>query len=90
MNKKKIVAVDDVRRVKYFLHILRIFQSESLANLKEWDELLEVIAVTLLCFPMCLVEALTLKIYYRRSPSRMNSLLRLMKLLQIFWYVLPI
>ncbi|KAJ8703329.1 sporulation-specific protein 22, variant 2 [Pleurotus ostreatus] len=44
MNKKKIVAVDDVRRVKYFLHILRIFQSESLANLKEWDELLEVIA----------------------------------------------
>ncbi|KAJ8503294.1 hypothetical protein ONZ45_g10982 [Pleurotus djamor] len=37
LEKNKINAADDVRRVKYFLHVLRVFETESLAKLKDWD-----------------------------------------------------
>ncbi|KAJ8487575.1 hypothetical protein ONZ45_g14285 [Pleurotus djamor] len=43
LEKNKINAADDVRRVKYFLHVLRVFETESLAKLKDWDGLLAVI-----------------------------------------------
>lgn len=45
MSKNKIIENDDILRVEYFLHTLRIFEAELLARLKEWDQLLQVVGV---------------------------------------------
>ncbi|KAJ7877618.1 meiosis protein SPO22/ZIP4 like-domain-containing protein [Mycena leptocephala] len=43
MEKNKITDVDDVLRVQYFLHVLRVFEAEMLAQLKEWDQLSQIV-----------------------------------------------
>lgn len=45
MEKNKITDVDDVLRVQYFLHVLRVFEAEMLAQLKEWDQLSQIVTV---------------------------------------------
>lgn len=48
MDKNKIVDADDVRRIEYFVHTLRIFEAELFARLKDWDQLLQIIQVIFL------------------------------------------
>ncbi|KAJ6568977.1 meiosis protein SPO22/ZIP4 like-domain-containing protein [Mycena capillaripes] len=43
MEKKKITDGDDILRVQYFLHVLRVFEAETLAQLKEWDQLSQIV-----------------------------------------------
>ncbi|KAF7340474.1 hypothetical protein MVEN_01967700 [Mycena venus] len=43
MEKNKITDGDDILRVQYFLHVLRVFEAEMLAQLKEWDQLLHIV-----------------------------------------------
>jgi hypothetical protein len=45
MAKNKITDGDDIVRVQYFLHVLRVFEAEMLAQLKEWDQLLQIVTV---------------------------------------------
>ncbi|KAJ7160549.1 meiosis protein SPO22/ZIP4 like-domain-containing protein [Mycena crocata] len=43
LEKNKIAEPDDVRRVEYFLHVLRVFEAEMLAQLKEWEPLSRIV-----------------------------------------------
>ncbi|KAJ6505845.1 meiosis protein SPO22/ZIP4 like-domain-containing protein [Mycena vitilis] len=43
MEKNKITEGDDILRVQYFLHVLRVFEAEMLAQLKEWDQLSQIV-----------------------------------------------
>ncbi|KAJ7461286.1 hypothetical protein B0H11DRAFT_119781 [Mycena galericulata] len=43
MEKNKITDGDDVLRVEYFLHVLRVFEAEVLAQLKEWEQLSQIV-----------------------------------------------
>ncbi|KAK7007973.1 meiosis protein SPO22/ZIP4 like-domain-containing protein [Favolaschia claudopus] len=43
MERNKITDGDDLLRVQYFLHVLRVFEAEMLAQLKEWDQLLQIV-----------------------------------------------
>lgn len=43
----KIKDDDDVLRVQYFIHTLQVFHAEFLAQLKEWDQLTQVVEVIL-------------------------------------------
>ncbi|KAJ7615258.1 meiosis protein SPO22/ZIP4 like-domain-containing protein [Mycena polygramma] len=43
MEKNKITERDDILRVQYFLHVLRVFEAEMLAQLKEWDQLSQIV-----------------------------------------------
>ena len=52
MAKNKISDADDIVRVQYFLHVLRVFEAEILAQLKEWNQLSQI--VTVRCFNQCL------------------------------------
>jgi hypothetical protein len=45
MNKNDIRAEQDVSRVQSFVHVLRIFETEMLCHLKDWDTLKQTIAV---------------------------------------------
>lgn len=47
MDKNKIKDDDDVLRVQYFIHTLQVFHAEFLAQLKEWDQLSQVVEVNL-------------------------------------------
>ncbi|KAJ7691328.1 meiosis protein SPO22/ZIP4 like-domain-containing protein [Mycena rosella] len=38
-EKNVITDTDDLLRVEYFLHVLRIFEAEMLAQLKDWEQL---------------------------------------------------
>ncbi|KAJ7259902.1 meiosis protein SPO22/ZIP4 like-domain-containing protein [Mycena rebaudengoi] len=42
-ENNKITDTEDVQRVQYFLHVLRVFEAETLAQLKDWDQLLQVV-----------------------------------------------
>ncbi|KAJ6605346.1 meiosis protein SPO22/ZIP4 like-domain-containing protein [Mycena vulgaris] len=42
-HKNKITDADDMLRVKYFLHVLRVFEAEMLAQLKDWDQLSQIV-----------------------------------------------
>ncbi|KAJ7066261.1 meiosis protein SPO22/ZIP4 like-domain-containing protein [Mycena amicta] len=44
LQKNTITQQDDVARVQYFLHVLRVFEAEMLAQLREWDQLSRVVA----------------------------------------------
>ncbi|KAJ7030194.1 meiosis protein SPO22/ZIP4 like-domain-containing protein [Mycena alexandri] len=41
--KNTITAADDILRVQYFLHVLRVFEAELLAQLKDWDGLSQIV-----------------------------------------------
>ncbi|KAJ7752626.1 meiosis protein SPO22/ZIP4 like-domain-containing protein [Mycena metata] len=41
--KNKITDADDILRVQYFLHVLRVFEAELLAQLKDWDGLSQIV-----------------------------------------------
>ncbi|KAJ7233617.1 meiosis protein SPO22/ZIP4 like-domain-containing protein [Mycena haematopus] len=43
MEKNKIRDGNDLLRVQYFLHVLRVFEAEMLAQLKEWDQLSQIV-----------------------------------------------
>jgi len=43
MEKNKITDADDIVRVQYFLHVLRVFEAEILAQLKEWNQLSQIV-----------------------------------------------
>ncbi|KAF7317365.1 hypothetical protein HMN09_00472800 [Mycena chlorophos] len=43
LRRDVITDADDIRRTEYFLHVLRVFEAEILAQLKEWDELSQVV-----------------------------------------------
>lgn len=45
MEKNKITDPDDTVRVEYFMHVLRIFEAEMLAQLKEWEQLSQIVTV---------------------------------------------
>ncbi|KAJ7088423.1 meiosis protein SPO22/ZIP4 like-domain-containing protein [Mycena belliarum] len=42
-EKNKITDPDDVLRVEYFLHVLRVFEAEMLAQLRDWEQLSRVV-----------------------------------------------
>jgi len=43
VEKNKITTADDLLRVEYFLHVLRVFEAEMLAQLKEWEQLSQIV-----------------------------------------------
>lgn len=45
LEKNKITDSEDVLRIQYFLHTLRVFETEVLARLKDWDQLLQIVTV---------------------------------------------
>lgn len=45
MGKNKITDPDDILRIQYFLHVLRVFEAEMLAQLKQWDQLSQIVTV---------------------------------------------
>ena len=44
-NKFEIRAEEDVSRVRSFVHVLRIFETEMICHLKDWDAMKHTIAV---------------------------------------------
>ncbi|KAJ7791757.1 meiosis protein SPO22/ZIP4 like-domain-containing protein [Mycena olivaceomarginata] len=52
MAKNKITDGDDILRVQYFLHVLRVFEAEMLAQLKEWDQLLQIVTEVVTSGPL--------------------------------------
>jgi hypothetical protein len=44
-NKFEIRAEEDVKRVQSFVHVLRIFETEMICHLKDWDAMKHTIAV---------------------------------------------
>jgi hypothetical protein len=47
MEKIKIKEDDDALRIQYFVHTLQVFHVEFLSQLKEWDQLIQVVEVSL-------------------------------------------
>ncbi|KAJ3982962.1 meiosis protein SPO22/ZIP4 like-domain-containing protein [Lentinula detonsa] len=43
IESEKITGDDDLLRARYFLHTLRVFEAEILAQLKDWDQLSKII-----------------------------------------------
>ncbi|KAJ3735950.1 meiosis protein SPO22/ZIP4 like-domain-containing protein [Lentinula guzmanii] len=43
IESEKITGDDDLLRAQYFLHTLRVFEAEILAQLKDWDQLSKII-----------------------------------------------
>ncbi|KAJ6559308.1 meiosis protein SPO22/ZIP4 like-domain-containing protein [Mycena sp. CBHHK59/15] len=43
MEKNKITDADDGLRMQYFLHVLRVFEAEILAQLNDWDHLSQIV-----------------------------------------------
>ncbi|KAJ7609436.1 hypothetical protein FB45DRAFT_944458 [Roridomyces roridus] len=52
MDKNKITDAEDVVRVEYFLHVLRVFEVEILAQLKEWEQLSKIISEVVTSGPL--------------------------------------
>ncbi|KAF8139351.1 meiosis protein SPO22/ZIP4 like-domain-containing protein [Mycena galopus ATCC 62051] len=52
MEKNKIAEGDDILRVQYFLHVLRVFEAEMLAQLKEWDQLSQIVTEVVASGPL--------------------------------------
>ena len=44
-EESRITDADDALRVQYFLHVLRVFEAEMLAQLKHWDRLPQIVTV---------------------------------------------
>jgi hypothetical protein len=45
VDKNKITDADDILRIQYFLHVLRVFEAEMLAQLQDWDQLSQIVTV---------------------------------------------
>ncbi|KAJ7115262.1 meiosis protein SPO22/ZIP4 like-domain-containing protein [Mycena epipterygia] len=43
VEKNKITDADDILRIQYFLHVLRVFEAEMLAQLRDWDQLSQIV-----------------------------------------------
>jgi hypothetical protein len=57
LDKNRIKEEDDRLRVQYFVHVLRIFQTEFCAYLNKWDEMSLLIEVRLmLLYPVARPE----------------------------------
>ncbi|KAJ6505545.1 hypothetical protein C8R45DRAFT_1209240 [Mycena sanguinolenta] len=76
MAKNKITDGDDVLRVQYFLHVLRVFETEMLAQLKEWDQLSQIVTEVVESGPLGVgtYEAIA-DILWAESDCPINTLL---------------
>ncbi|KAF7367752.1 hypothetical protein MSAN_00839200 [Mycena sanguinolenta] len=76
MEKNKITDGDDVLRVQYFLHVLRVFEAEMLAQLKEWDRLSQIVTEVVESGPLGVgtYEAIA-DILWAESDCPINTLL---------------
>ena len=45
LNKAKTLDEGEGDRIQYFLHILRVFETESLVHLKEWNQISQIVQV---------------------------------------------
>ena len=45
LNKAKTLDEGEGDRIQYFLHILRIFETEFLVHLKEWNQISQIVQV---------------------------------------------
>ena len=45
LNKAKTLDEGEGDRIQYFLHILRVFETEFLVHLKEWNQISQIVQV---------------------------------------------
>jgi hypothetical protein len=45
-NKNEIRTKEDVSRVQSFVHVLRVFETEMLCHLKDWNAMKQTVAVS--------------------------------------------
>ncbi|KAJ7474020.1 meiosis protein SPO22/ZIP4 like-domain-containing protein [Mycena latifolia] len=52
VEKNKITDADDILRIEYFLHVLRVFEAEMLAQLKDWEQLSHIVTAVVTSGPL--------------------------------------